>query len=194
MYLYCFFLRVGKTPLFGLKYRRNRSRWTGNIPLLVTPYLLYISVPPAAAPKTPSVTFLIPGQQFTITRNEPPLNMNETVDAYFVNISGPNDLCGSVNTLHRFSNSTHSYACSGWSPAGQKYTFIVQAANCGRSQRGPESSIVTVCLQSMLGHVCCWYYCHYLHLTAACFMLCIFWIRLLLICSYGHLQWLYNLF
>ena len=113
----------------------------------------YISGPPAAAPRTPSVTFPIPGQQFNITWNIPPLSMGGTVDAYFVNTSGPDDLCGSVNTLHRFGNSTRSYTCSGWSPAGQKYTFTVQAANCGGSQRGPESSIVTVYLQSMLGHV-----------------------------------------
>ena len=118
------------------------------------------------------MTFPISGQQFTITWNEPPLNIGETVDTYFVNISGPDDLCGSVNTLHRFGNSTHSYTCSGWSPAGQRYTFTVQAANCGGSQRGPESSIITVCLQSMLGHVCCWY--------VSCRLLLISWLPLML--------------
>ena len=45
---------------------------------------------PPAAPRTPSVAFLIPRQLFTITWNEPALSMGGTVDAYFVNISGPN--------------------------------------------------------------------------------------------------------
>ena len=111
---------------------------------------------PPAAPRTPSVAFLIPGQQFMITWNEPPLNMGETVNAYFVNISGPNDLCGNVNTLQRFDSSTHSYICSGWTmPTGQKYIFTVQAANCGRTQRGPESEPVTVCLHGILGQGAC---------------------------------------
>ena len=110
-----------------------------------------------AAPRTPSVTFPIPGRQFNITWNQFPLSFGETIDIYFVNISGPDNLCGNVNTLQRFGNSTHSYACSGWSPSGQKYTFTVQAANCGGSQRGPESNIVTVCLQSMLTDVVAWW-------------------------------------
>ena len=111
----------------------------------------FSATPPA--PRTPSVTFPVPGEQFNITWNKPPLSMGETVDTYFVNVSGPDDQCGRINTLQRFGNSTHSYACSGWSSDGQKYTFTVQAANCGGSQRGPESNSVTVCLQSMLGHV-----------------------------------------
>ena len=103
---------------------------------------------PPHAPGTPSVVFSSPGQQFTITWDEPPLNMGETFDAYFLNISGPDDLCGSVNTLLRFGNSTHSYACSGWTlPGGQMYTFTVQAANCGGVLRGPRSGPVTVSLQ-----------------------------------------------
>ena len=116
------------------------------------------------------MTFLIPGQQFTITWNEPSLSMGGTVDTYFVNISGPDDQCGNVDTLQRFGNSTHSYTCSGWTmPTGQKYTFTVQAANCGGSQRGPESNSVTVCLQSMLGHVAIivnsnWYMFHVVYL------------------------------
>ena len=79
--------------------------------------------------------------------------MGGTVDAYFVNISGPNDLCGDVNTLQRVgSSSTRSYTCSGWMmPTGQKYIFTVQAANCGGIQRGPESEPVTVCLHGILG-------------------------------------------
>ena len=105
---------------------------------------------PPHAPETPSVVFPFPGQQFTITWNEPPLNMGETFDAYFLNISGPDELCGSVNSLLRFGNSTHSYACSGWTLSeGQMYTFIVQAANCGGVLRGPKSGPVTVSLQRM---------------------------------------------
>ena len=94
--------------------------------------------------------FSLPGQQFTITWDKPPLNMGEMFDAYFLNISGPDDLCGSVDTLLRFGNSTHSYACSGWTlPEGQMYTFTVQAANCGGVLRGPKSGPVTVSLQRM---------------------------------------------
>ena len=78
--------------------------------------------------------------------------MGETVDAYFVNISGPDDQCGSVSTLQRFDSSTHSYICSGWMmPTGQKYIFTVAAANCGGSLRGPESEPATVCLHGILG-------------------------------------------
>ena len=108
--------------------------------------LISFSAPPAA-PGTPLIVFSLPRQQFTITWDEPPLNMGETFDAYFLNISGPDDLCGSVNTLLRFRNSTHRYTCSGWSSAGQKYAFTLQAANCGGNQRGPESYSLTVCLQ-----------------------------------------------
>ena len=103
---------------------------------------------PPGAPENPFVSFSLPGQQFTITWDESPMNM---VDAYFLNISGPDDLCGSVNTLLRFGNSTHSYACSGWTLSeGQMYTFTVQAANCGGVLRGPKSDPVTVSLQRML--------------------------------------------
>ena len=100
---------------------------------------------PPGAPGTPSVVFSLPGQQFNITWDEPPLNM---FDAYFLNISGPDDLCGSVDTLLRFRNSTHSYACTGWTlPEGQIYTFTVQAANCGGVLRGPNSGPVSVSLR-----------------------------------------------
>ena len=112
---------------------------------------------PPGAPETPFVSFPLPGQQFIITWNEPPLNMGETFDVYFLNISGPNDLCGSVNSLLRFGNSTHSYACSGWIlPEGQMYTFIVQAANCGGALRGPWSGLVTVSLQGIIYIECKW--------------------------------------
>ena len=102
---------------------------------------------PPAAPGNQSVTFTFPGQQFTITWNEPPLDTG-AVDAYFVNISGPDYLCGNVSTLQRVI--THSYTCSGWMmPTGQKYIFTVAAANCGGSQTGPERDPITVCLQGM---------------------------------------------
>ena len=92
------------------------------------------------------VLFPIPGQQFTITWDQPSLNMNGPVDVYFVNISGPDDLCGNVDTNQRVNNS--SYTCSGWRMSiGQKYTFTVQPANCGGTQRGPTGDPVTVCLQ-----------------------------------------------
>ena len=111
---------------------------------------------PPAAPRTPTVIFPIPRQQFTITWKEPPLSMGGTVDAYFVNISGPDDLCGNVDTLQRFGGSTHSYTCSGWiTPTGQMYTFTVAAANCGGSQRGPKSVPVTVCLHGIFGQGAC---------------------------------------
>ena len=114
-------------------------------------------MPPAPphVPGTPFVSFPHPGQQFTVTWNEPPLNKGETFDAYFLNISGPDDLCGRVNTLLRFGNSTHSYACSGWMlPEGQMYTFTVQAANCGGVLRGPKSEPVNVSLQGTYIRLC----------------------------------------
>ena len=95
------------------------------------------------------MTFPIPGQQFTITWDEPRLNMGETIDIYFVNISGPDDQCGNVNTLQRMTE--HSYRCSGWTmPTGQTYIFTVAAANCGGSLMGHYSEPVTVTLQGML--------------------------------------------
>ena len=95
------------------------------------------------------MTFPIPEQQFAITWNESQLNMHEMIDTYYINISGPDNLCGSVNTLQRFGSSTRNYTCSGWTmpPAGQMYTFTVQAANCGGVLRGPTSGPVTVSLQ-----------------------------------------------
>ena len=111
--------------------------------------LLILLPAPPASPGTPTVSFQLAKQHFTITWDEPPLYMGETVDAYFVNVSGPDNLCGSVNTPQRLRNSTHNYTCSGWTmpPAGQTYTFTVQAANCGGDLRGPESDTLTVSLQ-----------------------------------------------
>ena len=110
-------------------------------------FLTHLFSAPPAAPGNPSVTFTFPGQQFAIIWNEPPLDIG-AVDAYFVNISGPDDQCGNVSTLQRVT--THSYTCSGWRmPTGQKYIFTVAAANCGGSLRGPKSDPVTVCLQGI---------------------------------------------
>ena len=124
--------------------------------------LYHYAARPSACSGTPFVSFPLCGQQFTITWDEPPLNMGETFDAFFLNISGPDDLCGSVNTLLRFGSSTHSYTCSGCRlPGGQRYTFIVQAANCGWVLRGPKSGPATVSLQCMYiclcNHFCYWY-------------------------------------
>ena len=94
---------------------------------------------PPAAPRTPSATFLTPRQQFTITWNEPPLNMGGTIHSYFVNISGPNDLCGTGNTPQNVTE--RSYTCTIQTPPqeGDIYTIRVAAANCGGRLRGPES-------------------------------------------------------
>ena len=94
---------------------------------------------PPAAPSTPSVTFRL-RRRFIITWNEPTLNLGEMINAYFVNISGPNDLCRNGNTLQRVTE--RSYTCSireRIRPPGEAYTITVAAANCGGSLRGPES-------------------------------------------------------
>ena len=112
-----------------------------------------VSVPtmspgPPATLGTPSVSFSISEEQFNISWDEPPRG---TIDTYFVNISGPDDQCGNVDKLQRVTE--HSYTCSGWTiPNGQKYSFTVQAANCGGIQRGPINDSITVCLQGMLRH------------------------------------------
>ena len=99
---------------------------------------------PPGAPGTLNVTFIVLRQQFTITWDEPQLNMNETIDVYYVNISGPNDLCGnnSVNIPPRVTE--RSYTCSIQTPPqeGDLYTVTVAAANCGGNLRGPKSAPV----------------------------------------------------
>ena len=107
--------------------------------------LLFLTQPlhmfpaPPAAPGTPSVFFSTPRVEFNITWTEPPLNVNETIDAYFVNISGPGDLCGTGNTLQRVTEL--SYTCTIQMPPqdGDRYTIRVAATNCDGNQRGPES-------------------------------------------------------
>ena len=95
---------------------------------------------PPAAPRTPSVTFRIPRQEFTITWNEPLLNMGERVDAYLVNISGPSDLCGNGNTLPNVTELNYTCPIQTVPQEGEIYTITVAAANCGGSLRGPESA------------------------------------------------------
>ena len=69
--------------------------------------------------------------------------MGETVHAYFVNISGPGDLCRDRNTRRRVTE--RSYTCliqrGRITPQeGDTYTITVVAANCGGTLRGPESA------------------------------------------------------
>ena len=87
----------------------------------------------------PSVTFPIPREQFTITWNEPPLRMNETIDAYFVNISGPNDLCGNGNTLQMVTERNYTCSIQTTPQEGDRYSITVAAASCGGDLTGPES-------------------------------------------------------
>ena len=116
--------------------------------------LIHISTmfvgPPATAPGTLTVTSSNLRHQFNITWDEPPLNMFEIVDAYFVNISGPNNLCGNitVNTLQMVTE--RSYTCSKQTvpQEGDIYTVRVTATTCG--QLGPESE--PLCLQGKYIH------------------------------------------
>ena len=94
---------------------------------------------PPATPRTPSVIFPIPRQQFTITWNEPPSATGGTVDAYFVNISGPNDLCGTGNTLPNVTKRSYTCIIQTVPQEGETYTIRLAAANCGGTLRGPES-------------------------------------------------------
>lgn len=113
---------------------------------LYPPHISYtpmvISAPPAA-PVTSSVFYPNPREEFIIAW--PPLSMGEAVDAYFVNISGPNgNLCGnsSVNTLQRVTEPNYTCSIQTMPQGGDTYTIRVQAANCDGDQRGPESSRV----------------------------------------------------
>ena len=94
---------------------------------------------PLVVPGTPSVSFSIPGQQFNITWDEPTLNMGELVDAYFVNISGPNDLCGNGNRFQRVTERSYTCTMQTTPQVGDTYTIRVAAASCGGSLTGPES-------------------------------------------------------
>ena len=69
--------------------------------------------------------------------------MGETIDAYFVNMSGPGNLCRNRNTLWRVTE--RSYTCliqrERIRPQeGETYTITVAAASCGGNLRGPESA------------------------------------------------------
>ena len=95
---------------------------------------------PPAAPETQPVMFPIPREQFTISWDEPPLNVNETIDAYFVNISGPEDLCGNNNMVQRVTERNYTCTIQPTPREGDRYTFTVAAANCGGILSGPASS------------------------------------------------------
>ena len=101
---------------------------------------------PLVVPGTPSVTFPIMRGQFTATWNEPTLYVNETVDAYFVNISGPNDLCGNNSNNMAQRVTERSYTCSMQTTPqeGDTYTIRVAAASCDGNLRGPESLPATL--------------------------------------------------
>ena len=102
-------------------------------------FLPMFSAPPAA-PGTLSATFRIPRVEFTITWNEPLLNMNETIDAYFVNISGPNDLCGTGNTLKNVTELNYTCTIQTEPQEGETYTITVVATSCGGTLRGLQSA------------------------------------------------------
>ena len=65
--------------------------------------------------------------------------MGELVDAYFVNISGPNDLCENGNRLQRVTERSYTCTMQTTPEVGDTYTIRVAAASCGGSLRGPES-------------------------------------------------------
>ena len=94
---------------------------------------------PPAAPGTPSVFFSTPIIEFNITWTDPPLNMNEMIDTYFFNLSGPNDLCGTGNTLQSVTERSYTCTIQTVPQEGDTYSIRVAAANCGGNLRGPES-------------------------------------------------------
>ena len=95
---------------------------------------------PPPVPRTLSVTFLIPRQEFTITWNESPLSMGGTVDAYFVNISGPSALCGNGAPLQRVTERSYTCTVQMTPQQGDIYTITVAAASCDGTLKGPESA------------------------------------------------------
>ena len=99
-------------------------------------FLLLYTLGPPAAPVNIFVTFLRPRQQFSITWNELSL-----VDAYFVNISGPDDLCGndSNNILQRVTEPSYTCSIQAMLQGGDMYTIRVHATSCNGSMIGQES-------------------------------------------------------
>ena len=106
---------------------------------LLTKHSFYSYTAPPAPPGTPSVLFPTQEMVFTLTWTDPPLNMDETIDAYFVNISGPNDLCGTGNTLQNVTERNYNCSIQATPREGDRYTITVAAANCDGNLRGPES-------------------------------------------------------
>ena len=107
---------------------------------LINLLLTHLAPAPPGPPGVPFVTFPIAGERFQYTWDAPVSDF----DFYLINISGPDNQCGSRDILHR--STENSYTCSGWSPTGQNYTLSVQAVNCGGE--GPASGPVTVYLLS----------------------------------------------
>ena len=74
--------------------------------------------------------------------------MGGTVDTYFVNISGPNDLCGTGNTLPNVTERNYTCSIQTTPQEGDRYTIGVAATNCGGGLRGLQSDPVH--LQGMI--------------------------------------------
>ena len=108
----------------------------------LTNFLLTMFPAPLFVPGIPSVSFPLPREQFTITWDEPTLYMNETVDAYFVNISGPNDLCGNGNMVQRVTERNYTCTIETTPQEGEIYIITVAATSCDGRLRGPESEPV----------------------------------------------------
>ena len=66
--------------------------------------------------------------------------MGERVDAYFVNISGPSDLCGNGNMVRRVTELNYTCSIQSTPQQGDTYTITVAAASCGGDLRGPWST------------------------------------------------------
>ena len=92
---------------------------------------------PLASPRNPFVSLSM--GELNFTWDEPALNANETIDAYFVNISGPNDLCGTGSTLPNVTEPSYTCTIQTTPQDGDRYTITVAAANCDGNLIGPES-------------------------------------------------------
>ena len=110
-------------------------------------YKLYINLSslsmflaPLVIQRSPSVTFSTPRERFTITWDEPQLNIGEAVDAYFVNISGPVDLCGNGNTLQMVTEPSFTCSIQTTPQEGNLYTIRVAADSCNGNLQGLYSS------------------------------------------------------
>ena len=94
-------------------------------------------------------------QDFIVKWDGPPLSMGETVDTYFVNISGPTALCGSADTLQKVNARNYTSLIEKEPQEDETVIIRVQAANCGGNLIGPESEPVSVSFQGMLNCELC---------------------------------------